>query len=250
MVAGDTLELVPNATYILPAGTRGLAGLPSGTDAAHTRVNGNGATLVGGLVGLELGDQHYIDIYDLNVKDQSAVGMQVTLCSHLYFENCRFEIDSVQLGYFDATKLFNLSESRFYRCTAIRGPNAVSNTVSLDGFELWSLYESSANVVFEECDAIGFRSPGDVDGHGFEIYRNDDGFFYTGVQYINCYARNCVRGFSVESGGVTGISHAAEAIGCYCEEIYQCAYAVDGEATLQVSDALGSVTTCGDVQFI
>lgn len=202
MFPGDILSLAEGGTYTIAAGQTGITGLPSGSAERRTRVQGNGAMIVGGAVGIDFDGQSYVDYNDLICANQTNVGVY---CdggnpSNVRFYNCVAYSD--QAPYIDTWKFVNQhSDILVSGCTA--GPNT-NGIASCDGFEVWG---PAQRVTFTNCVSHGHqRGPNENDGHCYEVYAGDALDVCEDISFISCEAYGGNVGFSCE-GGTESVEH-------------------------------------------
>lgn len=199
MRRGDIINLAANGTYTLAAGMQTtFANFKSGfSDAYRSEIRGNGATIVGGNMGMLLQNLRYFKISNLNFLNQTLYCYQINFCRD-------FELDNVdasapnngKLDMYDITHFDWCQDGVIKNCVAGPGP---SQLWSCDGFEV---YGSSRNIRFEDCISIGVV-------HGYETWAGGADT-YSGmnkdVLWLRCHAENCIVGFSSE-GGTQSLAH-------------------------------------------
>lgn len=191
---GDTLSLAAGATYTLAADASGFAATPSGTTGAPTLIQGNGATISGGVVGVSLTNKAFITLRNLNVLEQTSACVQVTGSDDITWEDCSFGSTANPSAFIDTFKIRNCDRMTVARCTCLPS----SGVSSCDDFEFWG---PCADVTVTDCVAHGYNNgPSTNDGHGYEVYGESPAEICDNIRFVRCEAYDCRVGFSSEGG--------------------------------------------------
>lgn len=236
MRRGDILSLAPNGTYNIAGGATGISTFPNGiSDSFRTEIRGNGATIVGGSLGMRVTDREYFKISDLNFLDQTSYCHQTIDCRNFEFDNCTFR-STASASFADSTHFERCVNFIVRNCVA--GPS--TGVGSCDGFEC---YGECLNGQFINCEA------NDV-VNGFEVWTGVfPSWVNVNISFLNCDAHDCRGvGYSVE-GGVQALAHVnIVADGCIASNNALFDYeGIDG-STLIIRNYTGG-TTNGSVDI-
>ena len=190
---GQTLLLATNGAYTLGDGAAGFSTCPSGTSTQHVTINGNGATITGGTVGINLLSKSYIDFLNIHLRNQTSCCVQPQSSHHITFTDCTFASTANPAGFVDVTKNRICNNIVYTRCHIYE----TLGVATCDGFEFWDCDDCTCI----DCSASGLHNgPLELNnGHAFEIYGENAGEACTNIQYIRCHAEDCRCGFTVES---------------------------------------------------
>jgi hypothetical protein len=194
--SGDTLSLATNGNYTIGAGTNGFVNVPNGYPDYPTIILGNGATITGGFDGLNWTAKWYINVYDLNWRNQTHYLMTIDDGHYLNFTNCTYA-SHINAGVLDVLKIFRSHYCTWTDCDVLHTDSTMTTT---DGFEFWG----PCTVI--RCINCTVTDLAEGDSHGFEVYGSTAGEECNDVRFIGCNAHGCDVGFSVE-GGAGGIVH-------------------------------------------
>lgn len=234
---GQTLSLAANGHYTLPALATGFSTLPSGTASEHITVQGNGATITGGLIGIAPTNKSYIDFINVHLRDQTQVCAQVNNSDHITFTDCSFA-SHADASFIDVCKVRNCNNVTFTRCTITE----TLGTVTCDGFEFWDCNDCTCT----DCSASGLHNGASAidNGHGFEVYGENAGETCTNIQFVRCHATDCRAGFTVESPNANA-PHTVFLTDCTSSDMEFFDYYAEAPGTMDITGFDGG-TTGGD----
>lgn len=218
---GQTLRLAANGHY-----TTAFTDIPSGVANSPVTIDGNGATITGQSVGVDLSGDSYITIKNLNLRDQTACCVQVQNSNHIEIQDCSFA-SNVSAAFLDVTKNRNSSELWFRRCVITQS----LGVKTCDGFEFWNCDNSGC----EDCTATGLHNGTDAldNGHGFEVYGESAAEICTNIQFVRCHSDDCRVGFSCENP-ISGAAHTVTCTDCTTGTHSQYDYFAETATTLTI----------------
>lgn len=235
MKDGDILSLAENGNY----SASDFSALPNGYFDKKTIVYGNGATITGGAIGLDLADKVDIDLHDINWIDNTTYSVKYNRCARINQYDCTYK-STVGYSLTDVLKIFKSNDLLFDTCTV----KSTTGGGTCDGFEFWG---KCINIICRDCIVEGIDGGGGGDNHGFESYGSDVDEINENIKWLRCDAKNCVVGFSNE-GGPNSIDHI-EVVMDACTYSNNSNYDVQGVqgSTLYIENQTTSPGTNGSV---
>lgn len=199
--SGDTLKFAASGTYAGFVSSTAMDGIVSGTSAKHTKIDGNGASIVGGAYGLVFNSKSFIDVLNLNLIDNTTNHIAVAISDDISFTNVSVSSGTGVL--LDAWKIKDAD-----RITINGGAStllAPSATLTCDGVEFWG---PCNDCTVTNHTATGYdNGSGDDDGHGFEVYGESPAEICDNINFVSCVAIDCQAGFSCEGGPSSNAVH-------------------------------------------
>lgn len=229
MRAGDTLSLAPGGSYTLAAGASGFTGLPSGFWGHKTTVQGNGATITGGKIGLSLTGKKHIHVENLNLIDATERSVIMTNCRWFTLDNI-YADSTAGVGLLDVFRFTDgCREGAITNCEA--GPS--TGWGDHDGFECT---DTCGDITFTNCEAHGVI-------HGFEVWSGAAPAWKNfRITWRNCHSYDNEVGYSCE-GGTQSLAHV-EIVADNCTAATNSEYDYQGSygATLYIENDTGGTT--------
>lgn len=238
MSPGQTLNLAPGGSYTLAGGANGFSTTPNGTATDHITINGNGATITGGLYNVSLLSKSYIDFVNIHFRDATGATVILNSCHYITFTDCDFQSVINPAAFVDLCKNRGSDHIDYTRCIVY--PSL--GEPSVDGFEFWDCDDCTCT----DCVASGLQNGPELqnNGHGFEVYGESAAETCLNIQFIRCRAFDNRGGFSVESPN-NNAAHTVFCVDCLSdtEDIFD--YNCENVATLTITGYDGG-TIIGD----